>query len=86
MSIFSRILGALFPRDPEVVLRDVNTDWPTSVVDLLKALGRDSSFEGRRRLAAEWGRPAYSGSEEQNIWLHGQVMARLRSGEWTRQS
>jgi len=57
-------------------------DWPDSIVDLLKALGRDSSFEARRQLAGELGRTNYSGTAEENIWLHSRVMEKVRRREW----
>ena len=54
-------------------------NWRTSIVDLLKLLGLDSSLSARKELAAELG---YSGNDEPgsaawNIWLHKQVMSRI---------
>lgn len=54
-------------------------NWRTSIVDLLKLLGLDSSLAARKELAAEL---MYSGSDEPgsaawNIWLHKQVMSRI---------
>jgi 3-oxoacyl-ACP reductase-like protein len=53
-------------------------DWRHSIVDLMKLLGLDSSFEARKELAQELN---YSGSTSDsaamNIWLHKQVMAKL---------
>ena len=51
-------------------------NWRTSIVDLLKLLGLDSSMAARKELAGEL---LYSGSDEPgsaawNIWLHKQVM------------
>ncbi len=51
-------------------------NWRTSIVDLLKLLGLDSSLSARKELAAEL---LYSGNDEPgsaawNIWLHKQVM------------
>jgi hypothetical protein len=52
--------------------------WRTSIVDLMKALGIDSSLTARKELAKELG---YTGdtndSASMNIWLHKQVMAKL---------
>jgi hypothetical protein len=49
-----------------------------SIVDLMKALGMDSSLGARKRLAQQWGyQGALDGSAEMNIWLHQQVMQRL---------
>ena len=53
-------------------------EWRTSIVDLMKALGIDSSLTARKELAHELG---YTGdtndSATMNIWLHKQVMAKL---------
>jgi hypothetical protein len=53
-------------------------NWRTSIVDLLKLLGLDSSLQARKELAGELG---YSGdtndSASMNVWLHRQVMNKL---------
>src|ERR1700710_2339144 len=53
-------------------------NWQSSIVDLMKLLGLDSSLEHRKQLAAEL---HYSGdtndSASMNIWLHQQVMQQL---------
>ncbi len=53
-------------------------NWRTSIVDLLKLLGLDSSLQARKDLAGEL---HYSGdtndSATMNIWLHKQVMSKL---------
>lgn len=53
-------------------------NWQTSIVDLMKMLGLDSSLQNRTTLAKELG---YSGdsadSAKMNIWLHQQVMRKL---------
>ncbi|WP_460450016.1 DUF3597 domain-containing protein [Alsobacter sp. SYSU BS001988] len=53
-------------------------DWRHSIVDLMKALGLDSSLSARKELAQEL---HYSGdvndSAGMNIWLHKQVMIKL---------
>jgi len=53
-------------------------DWRSSIVDLMKALGLDSSLAARKQLAQEL---HYSGdpgnSAAMNVWLHQQVMAKL---------
>lgn len=53
-------------------------NWRTSIVDLLKLLGLDSSLQARKELAAEL---HYTGdtndSATMNIWLHKQVMNKL---------
>ena len=54
-------------------------NWRTSIVDLMKLVGIDSDYESRKALAQEMGRADYSGSAEDNVWLHRQVMAGLAS-------
>ena len=52
--------------------------WRTSIVDLMKALGLDSSLAARKELAKELN---YTGdtsdSATMNVWLHKQVMTKL---------
>ncbi|MBH5322705.1 DUF3597 domain-containing protein [Aurantiacibacter sediminis] len=52
-------------------------NWRTSIVDLMKLVGIDPSYENRKELAAELGDNYYSGTAEENIWLHRQVMAKI---------
>ena len=52
-------------------------NWRTSIVDLLKLIGVDPSYENRKALATELGREDYSGSAEDNIWLHRKTMQEL---------
>ncbi|WP_426022832.1 DUF3597 domain-containing protein [Brevundimonas sp. PWP3-1b1] len=53
-------------------------NWRTSIVDLLKLLGLDSSLAARKDLAEELGVHAGPhGSAEQNIALSGAVWAKL---------
>ena len=53
-------------------------NWETSIVDLMKLLGLDSSLDSRKTLADEL---SYSGdtndSASMNVWLHKQVMVQL---------
>jgi hypothetical protein len=53
-------------------------NWRSSIVDLMKLLGLDSSLQARKELAAEL---HYTGdtsdSASMNIWLHRQVMNKL---------
>jgi len=53
-------------------------NWRTSIVDLLKLLGMDSSLEARKQLAGEL---HYTGSTDDtatmNVWLIKQVMQKL---------
>ena len=52
-------------------------NWRTSIVDLMKLIGLDASYGERKELAEEMGRKDYSGSAEDNIWLHRAVMNEL---------
>ncbi len=53
-------------------------NWRTSIVDLMKLLGMESSLAERRELAAELG---YTGSTSDtaamNIWLHKAVLRKF---------
>ena len=70
--------------DVEAVLKDMASknpqqlNWQTSIVDLMKLLGLDSSLANRKELAGELG---YTGSTDDsasmNIWLQKQVMQKL---------
>jgi hypothetical protein len=70
--------------DVEQVLNDMASkssqklNWRTSIVDLMKLVGMDSSVEARKTLAQEL---KYTGdmndSAAMNIWLHKQVMKKL---------
>ncbi|QQN74855.1 DUF3597 domain-containing protein [Croceicoccus sp. YJ47] len=52
-------------------------NWRTSIVDLMKLVGVDSSYDNRKELAQELGRSDYSGSAEDNIWLHKATMRQI---------
>ena len=53
-------------------------NWRTSIVDLMKLLGIDSSLDNRKELATELGYTGdKDGSAEMNIWLHKAVMREL---------
>lgn len=54
-------------------------EWKVSIVDLLKLLGIDSSFEARKELATELGASAdtMEDSARMNIWLHKEVLKRI---------
>jgi hypothetical protein len=66
------VLTDLASKNPE------RLNWRTSIVDLMKLLGLDSSLHARQELAREL---HYSGdtndSAAMNIWLHQQVMQKL---------
>ena len=73
------------PVDVEQVLQDISTskgnpdlNYKTSIVDLMKLLGLDSSLDHRKELADELGYTGdKDGSAEMNIWLHKEVMRQL---------
>jgi len=54
-------------------------NWKTSIVDLLKLLGLDSSLEARKALASELSCPPdkMGDSAQMNIWLHKTVLRKL---------
>ncbi|MDQ3143508.1 MAG: DUF3597 domain-containing protein [Pseudomonadota bacterium] len=53
-------------------------NYKTSIVDLMKLLGLDSSLDNRKELASELGYTGEKdGSAEMNIWLHREVMRQL---------
>ena len=54
-------------------------NWRTSIVDMLKLLGIDSSLAARKNLAVELGCPAdkLGDSAQMNTWLHKQVLEKL---------
>lgn len=54
-------------------------NWKTSIVDLLKLLGMDSSLTARKELASELGCPQekMADSAQMNMWLHKTVLQKL---------
>ncbi len=53
-------------------------NWRSSIVDLMKLLGIDSSLANRKELATELGYTGdLDGSAEMNIWLHKATMQAL---------
>jgi hypothetical protein len=67
-----QVLSGLAAKNPQKL------NWRTSIVDLMKLLGIDSSLENRKELARELG---YTGSTDDsaamNVWLHKRVMQEL---------
>ncbi len=58
--------------------KGVDLNWKSSIVDLMKLLGIDSSLSNREELAKELGYTGpLGGSAEMNIWLHKAVMREL---------
>jgi hypothetical protein len=66
------ILESLAAKNPQKL------NWRTSIVDLMKLVGMESSLAERKELARELG---YTGdlrdSAGMNIWLHKQVLRKL---------
>lgn len=66
------VLDGLAAKNPEKL------DWKHSIVDLMKLVGMDSSFNARKQLANEL---HYTGdpndSASMNIWLHKEVLKKL---------
>lgn len=70
--------------DVEAVLNDMakknpeKLNWRTSIVDLMKLVGMDSSLTARKELAQELN---YTGNTtdtaSMNMWLHKQVMRKI---------
>ena len=59
-------------------------NWRTSIVDLRKLLGLDSSLQNRNELATELGYTGEKdGSAEMNMWLHKEVMRQLAANGGT---
>ena len=54
-------------------------NWKTSIVDLLKLLGLDSSLQARKELAKELFCPEdkMADSAQMNMWLHKQVLGHI---------
>ena len=53
-------------------------NWRTSIVDLMKLLGLDSSATARKHLAQELHyQDDMKNSSKMNVWLHKQVMIKL---------
>ena len=53
-------------------------NWQTSIVDLMKVLGLDSSLPARKELARELNYTGdMSDSATMNVWLQKQVLSRL---------
>ena len=67
-----QVLSDMAAKNPEKL------NWQSSIVDLMKLLGLDSSLAHRKELATEL---HYSGdmndSASMNIWLHKQVMQQV---------
>ena len=66
------ILNGLAVKNPEKL------DWKSSIVDLMKLVGMDSSLTARKELAKDL---HYTGdtndSASMNVWLHQEVLTQL---------
>ena len=67
-----QVLDGMASKNPQKL------NWRTSIVDLMKLVGMDSTLQERKELADELG---YSGdkndSAAMNMWLHKEVMKRM---------
>ncbi len=64
--------------DAQAVQHSEKLNWRTSIVDLMKLCGLDSSLEHRKALAKELGYQGdTSDSVTMNMWLHAEVMDQL---------
>lgn len=67
-----KVLEELAAKNPQKL------NWRTSIVDLMKLLGMESSLQERKALADELGYTGDKGdSAAMNIWLHKQVMRKV---------
>ena len=76
--------ATMTPVDVEAVLEGLAAknpqrfNWRTSIVDLMKLVGMESSLAERKELAAELGYPGEThDTAAMNTWLHKQVMIKL---------
>ena len=76
--------AAMSEVDVEKMLDDMSgkagqkLNWRTSIVDLMKLLGLDSSLDARKELAKELNYTGDTGdSATMNVWLHRQVMNKV---------
>ncbi len=64
--------------DSLAVRNSEKLDWRSSIVDLLKLVGMESSLSARKQLATEMRYPGdQSDSATMNLWLHKQVLRQL---------
>lgn len=69
-------LAVVLDKKAATTLQKLN--WRHSIVDLMKLAGMDSSLPARAEMAAELGHKGpFTGTAEQNVWLHGQIMRHL---------
>jgi len=63
----------------ELSNKNPGLNWKTSIVDLLKLLGLESSYSSRKELAKELECPAdlMEDSAKMNMWLHKTVLKKI---------
>jgi type IV secretory pathway VirB10-like protein len=70
---------AVLQQHADALGQDLN--YRESIVDLMKAMGQDSSLDARKQLATELG---YTGDQNDtatmNIWLHQKTMEKMMNG------
>lgn len=74
--------AAAAPVDVDAMLTEMgegkDLNWRTSIVDLMKLVGMESSLQERKDLAMELGYTGtLEGSAEMNMWLHKAVLREL---------
>lgn len=96
MTIFATVLGALHGAVERHKMNELESrldqrasqikpfmEWRKSVVDLLKLLGVDNSYEHRIMLAQKFGYRGQLASDHDeptsamNVWLHHEIMQRV---------
>jgi hypothetical protein len=66
------VLTAMAEKNPQKL------NWRTSIVDLMKLVGMESTLQERKQLADELGYTGDKGdTAAMNMWLHKQVMAKM---------
>ncbi len=69
-----KVLDEMAAKNPQKL------NWRSSIVDLMKLVGMDSTLQERKELADEMG---YTGdksdSAAMNVWLHKKLMERLKA-------
>jgi 3-oxoacyl-ACP reductase-like protein len=68
-----QVLDGLAAKNPQKL------NWRSSIVDLMKLVGMDSTLQERKELADELGYTGDKGdSASMNIWLHKEVLRRMQ--------
>jgi 3-oxoacyl-ACP reductase-like protein len=69
-----KVLDGMAAKNPQKL------NWRSSIVDLMKLVGMESTLQERRELADEMGYTGDKGdTATMNIWLHKKLMERLKT-------